>query len=285
MPASKRRKARFTRGAKPSSPAAPSARRAAAPLRHRAERGTCAARHRIAPRAAGRGRNCRTPGLRDRLPVAGSGAAGLTPRGLMNLVAGVGPTAASKGILSSNIAEAGGFLKSDAALERPDLQCIAIGLVADHGRDRTRATASAATPACCGRKAAAASASRRQLARAAAHRSGVPARRWTTRGCLLRGVNPTMEILGRPALAPFRGANVFGEEGASGRRAHGSHPPARRHGLPPRRAPAAWARTTLAVVDPAASRARHSSAKLRVADASIMPTLDRRQSPMRLSIQ
>ena len=59
------------------------------------------------------------------------GLLGLTPRGLMNLIAGIGPYRRDgAGILTSNIAEAGGFLKSAAALERPDLQLhFAIGLV------------------------------------------------------------------------------------------------------------------------------------------------------------
>ena len=165
------------------------------------------------------------------------GLLGLTPRGLMNLRRRRRAYRRdATGILTSNIAEAGGFLKSDPALERPDLQLhFAIGLVADHGRDRTPRYGFSCHVCVLRPK------SRGSVGLASADPLAPPridpAFLAVTDDAklLLRGVKMTLGILQQPALAPLRGANVFGEEGASGRGSHGPHPPARRHGLPPGR--------------------------------------------------
>jgi choline dehydrogenase-like flavoprotein len=200
------------------------------------------------------------------------GLVGLTARGLMNMVSGIAPFRRDgRGILTSNAAEAGGFLKSSAALERPDLQLhFAIGLVADHGRDRT-ARYGFSCHVCVLRPK-----SRGSVGLASADPLAPPRidpaflARDEDAELLLRGVKMTMDILGQNALAPFRGANVFGEEGASDaalmdlirRRADTVYHPV---------GSCRMGTDELAVVDPQL-RVRGIE-RLRVADASIMPTL------------
>jgi choline dehydrogenase-like flavoprotein len=200
------------------------------------------------------------------------GLLGLTPRGLMNLVAGIAPYRRhASGILTSNIAEAGGFLKSAAALERPDLQLhFAIGLVADHGRDRS-ARYGFSCHVCVLRPK-----SRGSVGLASADPLAPPRidpaflADDEDAKLLLRGVKMTLEILRQPALAPSRGANVFGEEGLTDealmalirRRADTVYHPV---------GTCRMGTDELAVVDP---RLRvRGIERLRVADASIMPTL------------
>ena len=200
------------------------------------------------------------------------GLLGLTPRGLLNIVSGIPSFRRDgSGILSSNIAESGGFLRTEPGLERPDVQLhFTIGMVADHGRDRTRRYGFSCH-ACVLRPK-----SRGSVGLASADPLAPPridpaflqdeddARR------LLRGVKMTLDILHQSALSPFRGANVFGEEGASDsalmdlirRRADTVYHPVGtcRMGV-----------DDMAVVDPQL-RVRGLK-RLRVADASIMPTL------------
>ena len=70
------------------------------------------------------------------------GAFGYTPRSLLRTAASLpGYLLGGRGLMSSNIAEGCGFMRSDPTLERPDIQlhfCIAI--VDDHGRRRHAAT-------------------------------------------------------------------------------------------------------------------------------------------------
>ena len=63
---------------------------------------------------------------------------GFSPRGLFNMARAWGEFRRSgTGPLASNFAEAGGFLKTDPALERPDVQLhFVTGLVDDHARKR-----------------------------------------------------------------------------------------------------------------------------------------------------
>ncbi len=200
------------------------------------------------------------------------GLLGLTLRGLGNLVAGIGPFRRDgTGILASNIAEAGGFLKSDPALERPDLQLhFAIGLVADHGRDRS-ARYGFSCHVCVLRPK-----SRGSVGLASADPLAPPridpaflAHEDDAR-LMLRAVKMMLDILRRPALDPVRGANVFGEEGLSDdalmtlirQRADTVYHPV---------GTCRMGDDELAVVD-ARLRVRGIE-RLRVADASVMPTL------------
>jgi choline dehydrogenase-like flavoprotein len=200
------------------------------------------------------------------------GLLGLTPRGLMNLAAGIGPyRREGKGILTSNIAEAGGFLKSAAALERPDLQLhFTIGLVADHGRDRTPRYGFSCHVCVLRPK------SRGSVGLASADPLAPPRidpaflASHDDAKLLLRGVKMTLGILQQRALACLRGANVFGEDGAADealmdlirRRADTVYHPV---------GTCRMGTDELAVVDPQL-RVRGIE-RLRIADASIMPTL------------
>lgn len=82
--------------------------------------------------------------LQDHIDAVGSWTSpcrtllGRTPRGIFEVLAGIGPYRRDKrGVLTSNIAEANAFLKTDPSLERPDVQLhFGIGPVADHGRSR-----------------------------------------------------------------------------------------------------------------------------------------------------
>ena len=200
------------------------------------------------------------------------GLLGLTPRGLLNLVKGYGAFRRDgNGLLSSNIAEAGGFLKSRADLERPDLQLhFTIGLVADHGRD-PRPRYGFSCHVCVLRPR-----SRGRVGLASADPRAAPRidpaflSHPDDASDLLRGVEMTLEILAQRALDAFRGASVFGEEAKSGdellelvrRRADTIYHPV---------GPCRMGADEMAVVD-AKLRVR-GIGRLRVADASIMPTL------------
>jgi len=200
------------------------------------------------------------------------GLLGLTPRGLLNLLGGIGTfRREGRGILSSNVAEAGGFLGSAPNLERPDLQLhFCIGLVADHGRDKTPRYGFSCH-VCLLRPRSRGRVTLRSADPLSAPRID-PA--FLTAGddaaLLARGVQMTLDILGREPLAPHRGANVFGEEGMTGdaltdlvrRRADTVYHPA---------GTCRMGADDGAVVD-ARLRVRGIE-RLRVADASVMPTL------------
>jgi choline dehydrogenase-like flavoprotein len=200
------------------------------------------------------------------------GLLGLTPRGLMNLAGGIGAfRREGRGILSSNIAEAGGFLASAPGLERPNLQLhFTIGLVADHGRDR-KPRYGFSCHVCVLRPK-----SRGRVALRSADPLAPPLidpaflAAEEDRAQLVRGVELTMDILRQPALAPFRGTNVFGEDWITGeslvdlvrKRADTVYHPA---------GTCRMGAADDAVVD-AQLRVRGIE-NLRVADAAIMPTL------------
>jgi choline dehydrogenase-like flavoprotein len=200
------------------------------------------------------------------------GLLGLTPRGLMNLAGGI-PSFWRKGtgILSSNVAEAGGFLHSRPSLDRPDLQLhFTIGLVADHGRDR-KPRYGFSCHVCLLRPK-----SRGRVALRSADPLAPPLidpsflAEADDVARLAHGIELTMDILRQSALASFRGANVFGEDWISGdalvdlvrRRADTVYHPA---------GTCRMGAADDAVVD-AQLRVRGIE-RLRVADASIMPTL------------
>lgn len=73
-----------------------------------------------------------TANLRSRAP----GLLGIAPSALARIIAGIGAYRRhGRGVLTSNVAEAGGFVKSDPSLDRPDLQLhFCISMVDDHSR-------------------------------------------------------------------------------------------------------------------------------------------------------
>lgn len=200
------------------------------------------------------------------------GLIGLTARGLMNLAAGIGAfRREGRGLLASNVAEAGGFLGTAPGLERPDLQLhFCIGLVADHGRDTTPRYGFSCHVCLLRPK------SRGRVALRSADPLAPPLidpaflSEKGDAAQLARGVELTLQILRQPALAPFRGRNVFGEDWITGealvdlvrQRADTVYHPA---------GTCRMGRGEDAVVD-AHLRVRGIE-NLRVADASIMPTL------------
>jgi choline dehydrogenase-like flavoprotein len=200
------------------------------------------------------------------------GLLGLTPRGLLNLARGYPAfRREGRGILTSNIAESGAFLRTDARAERPDLQLhFTVGLVADHGRD-PKPRYGFSCHVCVLRPK-----SRGSVGLASADPSTPPRidpaflSHDDDARDLLRGVKMTLEILGQGPLDPFRGANVFGEPGKSDdelmalirRRADSIYHPVGTCRMGP---------DEMAVVD--AQLRVHGIERLRVADASIMPTL------------
>jgi choline dehydrogenase-like flavoprotein len=200
------------------------------------------------------------------------GLLGLTARGLANVVRGIGAfRREGSGVLASNLAEAGGFLSSRPGLGRPDLQLhFVIGLVADHGRDRTPRYGFSCH-VCLLRPESRGRVTLRSADPPAAPRID-PAflAEGDDAALLARGVGLTMQILRQPALAPFRGANVFGEDWITGdalvelvrKRADTVYHPV---------GTCRMGSGEDAVVD-AQLRVRGIE-NLRVADASIMPTL------------
>jgi choline dehydrogenase-like flavoprotein len=175
------------------------------------------------------------------------------------------------GILSSNIAESGGYLASRKGLVRPDLQLhFTIGLVADHGRDRTPRYGFSCH-VCVLRPRSRGSVGLLSADPLAAPRidPAFLAHEDDARD-LLGGVKMTLDILRQSALDPYRGASVFGEEGLSDdallqlvrQRADTVYHPV---------GTCRMGNDEMAVVD-ARLRVRGLE-RLRVADASIMPTL------------
>jgi choline dehydrogenase-like flavoprotein len=76
------------------------------------------------------------------LRVRAEGLFGLHPRVLARMAGSIGAyRARGEGMLTSNAAEAGGFIKSRAGLDRPDLQLhFCVGMVDDHNRRMHLAT-------------------------------------------------------------------------------------------------------------------------------------------------
>jgi choline dehydrogenase-like flavoprotein len=209
-----------------------------------------------------------TANLRVRAP----GLIGTNPATLARIAGSIGAyRVRGEGMLTSNAAEAGGFIRSRAELDRPDLQLhFCIGMVDDHNR-RMHLSSGMALHVCVLRPA---SRGRVRLAGADVARAPLIDPGFLSAPqdleLLLEGARIVRRILAAPALAAYRGRPLHGTgaEDDEGLRAlvrrHADtiyHPAGTcRMGADPR-----------AVVDP---RLRvHSVEGLRVADASIMPTL------------
>lgn len=197
---------------------------------------------------------------------------GLSPGGAVDLLRGIGPfRREGRGILTTNFAEAGGFLCTDPGLSRPDIQLhFVVGIVDDHSR-KPHLTRGYSCHVCVLRPK---SEGRLRLASAdplAAPRidPGFLNAEEDAR-VLLKGLRMTLDIMARPAFADFRGRNLYREDDLDDdalmrlirRRADTVYHPV---------GTCRMGRDDMAVVDP--QLRVHGIEGLRIADASIYPTL------------
>lgn len=200
------------------------------------------------------------------------GLFGFTPRALAEILGSIGAfRARGRGMLTSNAAEAGGFVRSRAGLDRPDLQLhCCIGLVDDHNRKLHMSTG-IALHACVLRPR-----SRGNVRLASADITEAPLidpqflSAPEDLALLVEGARIVHRILAAPALACYRGRLLYGhgnEDDAGLRALIRDHADTIYHPVGTCRMGA----DPLSVVDPQL-RVR-GVAGLRVADASIMPTL------------
>jgi choline dehydrogenase-like flavoprotein len=177
-----------------------------------------------------------------------------------------------RGMLCTNVAEAGGFLKTNAALPRPDVQlhfCVAI--VHNHGRTLQHLRHGYSLHVCVLRPA-----SRGQVSLASSDSGKAPLIDPAYLSdphdleILVRGFKLARHILEAPAFAPFHGRELFSEEVVDDAaicaliraRAETIYHPV---------GTCRMGRDATAVVD--AALKVHGVQGLRVVDASVMPTL------------
>ena len=175
-----------------------------------------------------------------------------------------------RGMLTTNIAEAGGFLRSDGTRARPDIQLhFCVGIVDDHSR-KMHFTSGVSLHACVLRPA-----SRGTVRLASTNAADAPLIDPAFLSApgdldlLVRGVRLVRDILAAPAMKRLGGRELYPNDGSEAAIVRSIRATADTiyH-------PAGTCRMgadTAAVVDPAL-RVRGIS-RLRVADASIMPTL------------
>ena len=196
---------------------------------------------------------------------------GTVPSILPQVLRAVGPFRRGSGLLTSNVAEAGGFLRTRPDLARPDVQLhLCIGIVDNHSR-RLHATRGLSLHTCVLRPHSRGSV---RLAGADARRAPLidPAFLTDARDMetLLAGVALARRILAAPAFARYAGPALYDAETDDEARLRET---IRRHADTIYH-PAGTCRMgsdAEAVVDPEL-RVR-GVAGLRVADASVMPTL------------
>ena len=197
---------------------------------------------------------------------------GLGPAGIVRILRGIGQwRRTGVGLIATPFAESGAFIKSEPGLDRPDLQLhFVIAMVDDHGRKKHRGYGFSCHVCVLRPK------SRGEVGLSDTNPLSPP--RIDPRfldddrdtRVLLAGVRRMREIMEAPAMAPFRGEEVY-TAGVTGDAAMLEHIRARADTIYHPVGTCRMGVDELAVVDPQL-RVRGIDG-LRVVDASVMPTL------------